>query len=212
MVGNREHMLKVPRKAFSKTFPMQIRKATANDAEAIARHLLDAMEDIVYAFIGERDHAKAYEFMSYFTGTENNQYSYENCRVAEVDRKVVGAINVYDGALLAELRRPVVQYIRNNYKRDFPEGDETGAGEYYLDTLSVDKNFRCRGIGSGLLQFVIDEYVHRQHKILGLLVDDGNPDAKRLYLKLGFKPAVPKILFGKQLAHLQISPANDFRN
>ena len=59
---------------------------------------------------------------------------------------------------------------------------------------------------------MIDEYVHRQHKILGLLVDDDNPDAKKLYLKLGFKPAGPKILFGKQLAHLQIAPANDFRN
>lgn len=51
---------------------MQTRKATINDAEAIARHLLEAMEDIVYAFIGERDHAKVPEFMSYFTGTGNN--------------------------------------------------------------------------------------------------------------------------------------------
>ena len=182
---------------------MQIRKATENDAQAIARLLLDAMEDIVYAFIGERDHAKARAFMCYFVGTENNQYSLENCRVAEIDGEVVGAVNVYDGAMLAELRRPVVEYIRDKYIRDFPQGDQTEAGEYYLDTLSVDKNYRCRGIGSGILQFVIDEYVHRQGRILGLLVDDDNPDAKRLYLKLGFKPAGRKIFFGKRMEHLQ---------
>ena len=183
---------------------MQIRKATVNDVEAIARHLFDAMEDIVYAFIGERDYAKAREFMSYFTGSKNNQYSYENCRVAEVDGKVVGAVNVYDGARLSELRRPVVEYIRDKYNRDFPQGDETEAGEYYLDTLSVDPDFRCRGIGSQILQHVIGEYVHRQGRTVGLLVDEENPNAKRLYVNLGFKARGRKILFGKRLVHLQI--------
>jgi ribosomal protein S18 acetylase RimI-like enzyme len=183
-----------------------IRKATYEDSDLIAAHLLMAMEDIVFKFLGVRDNNKAREFMKYFVEKENNQYSYQNCWVAETDKEIVAAVNLYDGAKLIELRQPVVEHIRSQYNPDFKPEDETGPGEYYIDTLGVSLYQRGKGIGSKMLQFLINEFVSKQGKTLGLLVDEENPDAKRLYLKLGFNSAGKKILFGKNMEHLQIKP------
>lgn len=181
-----------------------IRKATLSDSEIIAAHLLLAMEDIVHTFIGDDDPEKAREFMLHFVEKENNQYSHRNCWVVEDNMEAVATINLYNGALLAELRRPVIEYLKSKYNRDFNPGDETQAGEYYIDCLGVTPSRQSQGIGTKLLRFVIEEYVNRNGQTLGLLVDEINPDAKRLYLKLGFKTVGRKILFGKDMEHLQI--------
>ena len=183
---------------------MLIRKATINDAECIATHLLLAMEDIVYKFIGERDPAKAREFMLHFAGRQTNQYSYENCWVAVVEQEVVATVNLYDGARLHELRQPVIEHIRSRFNRDIMPGDETAAGEYYIDSLGVSTNQQGNGVGSKLVQFLIEEYANKRTVTLGLLVDEENQQAKRLYLKLGFKTAGRKVLFEKNMEHLQI--------
>jgi ribosomal protein S18 acetylase RimI-like enzyme len=182
---------------------MIIRKATPNDADALATCLLLAMEDIVYRFIGAKDPHAAKEFMRHFTGREANQYSYQNCWVAEAEREVVGAVNLYDGARLMELRMPVLELIRSSYHKHFEPEDETGPGEYYIDTLGVVTHRQGKGIGAQLLRRVKDEYTTKRGLVLGLLVDEDNPGAKSLYLKSGFTPVGRKVLFGKILDHLQ---------
>jgi ribosomal protein S18 acetylase RimI-like enzyme len=105
---------------------------------------------------------------------------------------------------LRELRQPVIEYLRSKFNTDFNHEDETQAGEYYIDSFGVNPDQQSKGIGTKLLQFVIDEYVNKHNRTLGLLVDETNPDAKRLYLKLGFKSAGRRVLFGKNMEHLQI--------
>src|SRR5688572_20110436 len=181
-----------------------IRKATLNDSEIIATYLFLAMEDIVYTFIGEDDPEKARAFLLHFVEKDNNQYSYQNCWVVEDNMTVVAAINLYNGARLQELRQPVIEYIRSKYNKDFNPEDETEAGEYYIDSLGVNPAQQSKGIGTKLLRSVIDEHVNKHGQTLGLLVDEINPDAKKLYLKLGFKSVGRKVLFGKKMEHLQI--------
>jgi ribosomal protein S18 acetylase RimI-like enzyme len=183
---------------------MNIRRATSNDAEAMATHMLLAMEDIVYQFIGERDTTKAKEFLLHFAAREANQYSWQNCWVGEEEGAVVATVNLYDGAQLNALRQPVVEHIRSRFHNAFQPEDETGPGEYYIDTVGVDGNHRGKDIGSKLLQFLVEEYVTKRGQTLGLLVDEENPKAKRLYLKVGFAPVGKKVLFGKLMEHLQI--------
>ena len=184
---------------------MKIRKATMKDSESIADYLWLAMEDIVYEFIGERDAKKGREFLLYFAGRENNQYSYQNCWVVEDHNKeVVGAANLYDGAKLNELRKPVLEYLSTQYGKDIRPEDETQAGEQYIDSLGVDTGQQGKGIGSKILRFLIGEYVIKNGQTLGLLVDGENANAKKLYLKLGFKSVGKKVLVGKNMEHLQI--------
>lgn len=183
---------------------MIIRKALPSDAECIVDFLLMATEEIIYEFIREKNHDKAKQFLLYFIKKENNQYSFQNCLVAEIDNEMVAAVALYDGARLATLRQPVTDYIRNNINKNFEPEDETAAGEFYIDSIGVRPGHRGKGIGAKLLQFLINEHVYLQRKTLGLLVDEENPAAKKLYLKLGFKSAGKMILAGKQMEHLQI--------
>lgn len=182
---------------------IHIRKATLKDSESIATCLLLAMESIVFGFIGETDPVKAREFMLHFVQKAHNQYSYQNCFVAEVEMNVVASVNIYNGAHLDELRKPVIDFLYTKYHRDYETGDETQEGEYYIDTLGVYPMYRGQGIGTKLLQYLIDEYVVGRKQTLGLLVDEKNTNAKRLYLNLGFRSVGIKYLFGKNMDHLQ---------
>lgn len=183
---------------------MIIRKAKPEDAEMISVHLLSAMKDFIYKFIGEEDYNKAKDFLVHFISRENNQYSYENCLVAEENAKLLGAVNAYDGAKLEELRKPIVEYMLQHYKREFQLEAETQAGEIYIDSLGVDGQMRGKGIGSKLLKELIQEHVVQKQQTLGLLVDEDNPKAKKLYLKLGFK-SVGTMKFGeKMFEHMQL--------
>jgi ribosomal protein S18 acetylase RimI-like enzyme len=183
---------------------IEVRKATINDSSAIASCLLVAMEDIVCKFIGEEDPIKAKDFMLYFVERSGNQYSYDNCWVAEEDNRVVGAVNVYDGGLLNQLRRPVIDLLWKKFNRRIDLEDETQAGEFYIDTIGVDPGRHGKGIGTKLLEFVIDEFIRHRKQTLGLLVEDSNPNAKRLYNRLGFVAVGPKVFLGKSMEHLQI--------
>ncbi len=182
---------------------MIIRPATQQDSAAIADCLLLAMQNIVKLFLATDDPNAARRFMSHFTALPGNQYSFENCQIALIDGKVVGAINVYDGAHLDELRKPVMDYIRENHNPTFAPEDETGPGEYYIDTLGVLPEHRLKGIATALLQSSVEHFVHRNRSTLSLLVAPYNDKAKRLYLNLGFQPVGTKILMGETLEHLQ---------
>ncbi len=185
---------------------MLIRKAVETDAGRIADILFLAMEGILYDFMGKTDREEALAVMHYLVATAGNQYSYTNCWVAESDCGVVGAVSVYDGADLYQLRKPVGEYIRTRFGKDFNPADETEAGEFYVDSLGVMPDQQGKGIGGNILSFLIDEYVSVRGETLGLLVDKENPGAKRLYLKLGFRPVGEKALSGKVMDHLRLPP------
>lgn len=182
----------------------RIRKAETKDTKRIAAHLILAMEDIIYQFIGENSTQKASQFLEPLIRQKATQYSYENCWVMERKEGVVAVANVYNGAKLRELRRPVADMIKSVYDRPFHPEDETQAGEFYIDCISVSPDWQSKGLGSKMLKFLIDEYVYKRREILGLLVDKENPNAKRLYLKLGFESVGEKVFAGKKMEHLQI--------
>ncbi len=184
---------------------MQIRRGELKDADTIAAHLLLAMEDIVYQFIGENDYDEAYRFLSTLVKYQGNQYSYNNNWVLEEQGQIIGTALVYDGGRLAELRAPVGRLIKEAYSLDFNPEDETQAGEFYIDCLAVDPNQQGRGIGTKMLNFLIDEYVRKGGNVLGLLVDESNPSARKLYERLGFLAVGEKALLGKKMFHMQLA-------
>ena len=186
---------------------MFIRKAQFEDSEAIATLLMLASGEVMYKFIGEKNYAKARDFLLHFVRSLSNQYSFQNCYVAEEEGEIVGAALVYDGANLQELRKPVLEYVHQHFDRNLNVEDETQAGEYYIDSLGISPDHQGKGIGSKLLQFVINEKVIAEGGTIGLLVDKTNPGAKRLYLNLGFVPVGEKTLLGISLEHLQLKMA-----
>lgn len=124
---------------------MVIRKATKADVLIITEQLFLAMEEILYAFIGMKDHKKAKSFLRYFVEKENNQYSYKNCLVAESENEIIGTLNIYDGGKLESLRAPIIACIKNHFGISFKHEKETQEGEYYIDSLGVSKNHHGKG-------------------------------------------------------------------
>lgn len=188
---------------------MKIRKAHQSDSSQIAPLLLMAMEDIIFSFIGLRSVEKAIQFLEEAVSKPANQYSYENCWVAEENHHITGAVCLYDGAELYALREPIKKMVEASFGREFNPEEETQSGEIYIDSVGVHPDYRGHGVGTALFRFVIDEFVHRQHKTLGLLVDIDNPKAKKLYQNLGFHKVGDKCLAGKTLEHLQLIPEKE---
>ena len=189
---------------------MIIRKATITDSLAISEHIFLAMGEIIYDFIGTTDAKKAMTFLRYFVEKEHNQYSYTNCFVAESNHEIVGTVTIYDGSTLEILRAPITNYIKKHFGIDFNPENETQQGEYYIDSIGVSAKHQGKGIGTALLKFIIDTYVKKNRQPIGLLVDENNPTAEKLYLNIGFEFVGTKMLTGKRMKHLQMKPRITF--
>lgn len=180
-----------------------IRPAVSADATQIARLLILAMEDLASKFIGQPDPLKAIPLFEYFVALPGNQYSYENILVYEDDTGICGVISGYDGADLNLLRTPFLKYIESAYGFKGNPEDETQPGEYYIDCISVATDKQGQGIGKRLINSLIQQLKTTEHTRAGLLVSKDNPDAERLYTKLGFEVVGERELLGAVYYHMQ---------
>ena len=178
-----------------------IRPATAEDAPDLAPLIILALGHIACIFAKSDDPEDAIPLMERFIGSKGNQYSYENTLVYEDENGVMGSIVGYDGARLHELRAPVLKVIRKS-DPDFSPGDETEAGEYYVDCVNVDPAHQGKGIGKKLLQAFCELAAAKHFNRVGLIVDHVNPDARKVYEKVGFQVAGEKEFMGHTYDHM----------
>lgn len=185
---------------------IQVRKATLEDAKVIAPIKALAMLDILYYFIGQENLQEAVLFLQRLIATERNQYSYENIIVAHHGDEILGQACLYPGENLATLKESVSKLLWDQYKRKIEDDEETQEGEIYLDSIAVSPNAQGQGIGKILLSHILEYYVEKNRKTVGLLVDKTNPKAKSLYLNVGFQIVGQKQIFGHEMEHLQYAP------
>lgn len=178
-----------------------VREAAAADARLIAQAVAMAMgEEIAKAYCGVENYL---EVLTEIARMEDSQYSYRNALVALADDRPAGAIVGYDGGSLHRLRDRTLAVIRRFNPRLSVLEEETGAGEFYLDSVGVLPEFRGCGIGRRLLLAMKERAFAAGHACVGLLVDEANPDAERLYVALGFARVGTKRFFGHRMWHLQ---------
>lgn len=186
---------------------MEIQTAQKHQALSIARLIMQAMNyDCCRYFTGPDHTLDDFErVMTNMVLAENSQYSYLNTLVAiDADGGLCGACVSYDGARLHELRRPFFDTCKEHFGRDVSGiGDETQAGELYLDSLAVYESYRGKGVATRLLQAAIDKGKALGLPAVGLLVDKGNPKAEKLYLRVGFKYVGDSSWGGHEMKHLQ---------
>jgi ribosomal protein S18 acetylase RimI-like enzyme len=182
---------------------MTIREAVPADAHQIAGLIILAMDDLAAKFAGESDPFKAIPLFEHFAALPGNQYSYENILVYEEEGVVCGMISAYDGADLEILRAPFLSYLQNTYGFDTIPEAETEAGEYYIDCISVAEGKQGRGIGKKLIVAMIKKIIPEKHDTIGLLVSAGNPQAGKLYSRLGFKIISQRHFMGGNYYHMQ---------
>lgn len=179
------------------------RRASADDARFIAETVASAFgADAVRALGGER----AMEALEAAARLDVSQYSYRNTIVCEVDGARAGAVCGYDGGRLYELRQPVIELLHEHCGSVPQLAEETAAGEFYLDSIGVAESMRGRGIGAQLIRRMREEAFAAGYERVGLLVDSVNPDAERLYARLGFVRCGEMDLLGHRMFRMQSTP------
>ncbi len=180
-----------------------IREAAPADNHQVAPLIVNAMGDLACTFANTKIPSQAIPLFEHFFQLPQNQYSFENTLIYEIDREIVGSIIGYDGQDLLSLRKPFLKYIEAEHGAILKNLEaETEAGEFYLDTLSVSPNFQGKGIGSALIKAMIIRAQKEGHQKVGLLVDLKNAEAKKLYIRLGFKVVGQRVLAGGNYEHL----------
>ena len=136
-----------------------LKEAVPEQAQAIARLIMQAMNYDCCQYFAGPDHTLA-DFERVMIGLvrrTDTQYSYRNTIVAvDVDadeERPVGIMVSYDGGRLHELRRAFIEAARIHFAQDFSQmEDETGPGEFYLDSMAVEEAYRgharCRPEGT----------------------------------------------------------------
>ena len=176
-----------------------IRTAFPQDAPSVAPLMFQAMSDIVFKLINRNDPKEATRFLERLFIEKNNQYSYENTLVYEKDNQILGSLVYYNGAHIATLSQTVFDFVHSSYGHHIRLEPETQAGEYYIDTLSVSPKAQGKGIGSSLLLHLKEQL---KGETIGLLVSMENPQAEKLYQRMGFVYADMKMLAGAPYKHL----------
>lgn len=187
---------------------MNIIAAHPAQAHAIARLIMLAMNhDCCLHFAGEGHTLAEFEsLMTRLVARDDTQYSYRNTLVAMTDEGDLAGICVsYDGAALHTLRRAFIEEVRDTFGRDFSTmDDETQTGELYIDSLAVTDIYRRQGVAEALLRATVSRAEMLCLPAVGLLVDKGNPNAERLYRRIGFRYANDAMWGGHAMRHLQI--------
>ncbi|MGN1263141.1 MAG: GNAT family N-acetyltransferase [Prevotella sp.] len=190
---------------------ISLRQGKMEDAPQIARMIVMAMTDeCCRHFYG--DNHSADDFLRLITrlaSSRNTQYSYENTICAtdgnNPDSRIVGISVSYDGARLLELRKAFLDGALSAFGIDHSGmSAETSAGELYLDSLAVLPEYRGKGIATMLLNATAEKARRLGCGPLGLLVDEGNPRAERLYTAVGFKHVGNNDWGGHAMKHLQL--------
>lgn len=194
----------------SSKLPLTIRKAQPEDAAALAPLLVQAMEEFVAEFFPAWPLVQVYPVYEQAIRCSGNQYSYENFLLAEDERGLAGMVGGYDGGMLSQLRQPFLDLVEEKTGRRCIPEDESEPGEFYLDALSVAPGRQGQGIGSLLLGALIEEADSRGFERVGLLVNQENPAALRLYERLGFVHEKKKEVLGSFFFHL-VFPTSKLR-
>ena len=170
---------------------MRIENARKEQAAQIARLIMLAMNHDCCQYFAGPDHTldDFHRVMTELVERDDSQYSYRNTEVAvDDDGRLMGICVTYDGGRLRGLRRAFVEAARVAFGIDYSGmDDETQAGELYADSLAVEERDRLQGVASALLLSAAAKAKRMGLPAVGLLVDAGNPDAERLYRRVGFE-------------------------
>lgn len=161
-----------------------IRQANKSESLYCTKLLMGAMENIGNILTGFDEEDKIIEVLNQFVQNTDNKLSYEHILIKEIDSKVVGAICAYDGGKEDELNRAFIDHL-NKLGKIYSIDKECFAGEFYIDSISVDSNFRKKGYAKELIDEICKKAAKLGFSKVSLIAD--KPKNIAYYEKLGFK-------------------------
>ncbi|MDE6480884.1 MAG: GNAT family N-acetyltransferase [Muribaculaceae bacterium] len=167
---------------------MIIRRATQADTEYVAKTVLTALD------MDTSD----LEWIKSSCADPQSMYSWNKSLIAEDEGKPVGCIISYSGDDYQKLR----EYTWSRLWKDVDTAAikqtaiEAYPGEYYLDSLAIEPEYRGNGLGKKLMESAIQEGKELGYDKFALLVAKEKPRLKEYYATLGFEEADEVNFFG----------------
>lgn len=183
-----------------------IRFARKEDGPEIAPLILVILKDMELPFVQTFGEQKTIEVLTDAIADPDYRYSYTRGIVEEIDGKMAGVAFGYTDEEEPMIDLPLADILE---KHELPRDQylfidkETLPNEWYLDTISVSEKFRGKGIGSKLLEALPMLAEKANRTIIGLSVDQQNPQAKKLYERHGFEVVEETEISGHQYEHMQ---------
>ncbi len=199
-----------------KTLDIKIAHALVDDAQSIAKMAYSAGPEI-FDFMFETDDKQALDFIVFEYRSGHGFCGYRNLALAiKQDGEVVGtgsfynftdylrmclgtAINIFRFYGLRTGIRVVARTRHSSSVLRTP-----GLKEMYICNLGVKEGVRGAGIGSRLLAHHERVARSKGYRLMSLDVDPNNPNAQRLYERLGFRLVKRNKQFSGRF-HLEIS-------
>lgn len=176
---------------------MTIRKATPADTEYVAKTVLTAL-DMDTSDLG---------WVKASCADPQSMYSWNKSLIAEEEGKQIGCIISYSGDDYQRLREYTWSKL---WKGVDPaairqSAIETYPGEYYLDSLAIEPEYRGKGLGKILMKAAIEEGKNLGYKNFALLVAGEKPRLKEYYASLGFEEDSEVNFFGHRYKRMVLS-------
>lgn len=182
---------------------MIIRQATYDDYNVV-EGLFDFIKSLKIDLLTKIGEENIFEILKDIYKSEQDRYSYKNCKIIEVKGKVEAFYFSYHYDTLKVAREYWVNDVQSKYcliESDVLfDYDEVWIDEYYLDILYVFKDSRGKGLGKLLLK----DFCATDYSVKSLNVDPHNILAKSLYESLGMKVVGQIEIAGKNYDHMVI--------
>lgn len=185
--------------------------ATPEDAPLIAWAVMEAVGNGIIGELAKESSREAVQ--SVFTSLaskENTQYSYLNTKIVTTpEGEKAGVCVSYSGGDIRRLRRAFFEEANRTLGWNLTSEEietlpcETCEEEFYLDSLAILPDHRGKGLAK-LLIADAHEKARESHLPLGLLVADDNPNARKLYESLGFKPVGRRFFAGEEMTNMRL--------
>lgn len=167
-----------------------IRKASIEDTNYVAKTVLTALDmdtsDLAWVITSCAD--------------PQSMYSWNKSLIVEVDGKPIGCIISYSGDDYQNLR----EYTWSRLWKGVDPATikqsaiETYPGEYYLDSLAIEPEYRGNDLGKKLMKAAIEEGKNLGYNNFALLVAKEKPRLQDYYASMGFKESNEVNFFGHQ--------------
>lgn len=170
----------------------------ATPADGADRLLYESARPYYDAYAG--DEALARRLLARFHGRPGHAASFDVCRVAAADGRVVGVMAGFPAADCDRLARRFVALtiprippwrwpglLRHLHAAGLVS-PAPPAGSWYVDALAVDPDWRRRGVATALLAAAEEEAARTGATGVSLDTGVGNAGARALYERRGFRP------------------------
>ncbi|WP_239255670.1 GNAT family N-acetyltransferase [Listeria ilorinensis] len=185
-----------------------IRRATPEDAAAVAPLLLIIWKDMELSILQQETEQRILKTLEKAILLPDYRYFYEHLYVEDREGQIAGVVAGYPGEIEPKIEAPwqlAAEEIGLTFREPVFTDAETFPGEWYLDSIVTSPAFRGQGVGTALLTALPEIAKQTGQKVIGLNCDYGNPAAKRLYERFGFKRTANMRIGTHMYEHMQLS-------